>query len=56
MLILTNICVWHELVLDTSKQSQEGQDECREQGDERRRDRELHLDEVRGWQEVVIVW
>lgn len=56
-LILTNVCTWHELGRDTGKQSQEGQDERREQGDERRRDGELHLDEACKGQEVVfIVW
>lgn len=55
--ILTDVCMWHEVGPDTSKQSQEGQDERREQGDERRRDGELHLDEVcRGQEVVFIVW
>lgn len=56
MFILTNICAWHELGRDTGKQSQEGQDERRQRGDERRRNAELHLDEACRKQEVVIVW
>lgn len=55
----TYICVGHESRLDSSKQSQKGQNQRHEQRDERRRNSELHPDGVeiaqdRLWDRLLI--